>query len=117
MAAGQMESEAARQFADASADLEQAQAQGVELEVGGRTEALDQPVAKGMQQPVGSGMQQQPELVGPEAVVVQVIGLQRILEILDPVLGLTAIDVPVVDGQWIIGTSGDHEAVLGPLAN
>jgi hypothetical protein len=31
-------------------------------------------------------MQQQAEGVGPEAVVVQMIGLQRVLEILDPVL-------------------------------
>ena len=65
MVAGEVEAEAAGQLADAAIDLEQAQ--GVELDLGGLTEALDQPAAEGVQQPVGGGMQQQTELVGPEA--------------------------------------------------
>ena len=100
-------------LAHPAGDLEEPQAEGVELEacrVGGH-----QPAAEGVQQPEGRGVQQQAEGVGPEAVVAEAVRLERVLEVLDPVLGLPAVDVPVVDGQRLLGAGGDYEAGVGAL--
>jgi len=67
VAAGEVEADARGQFTDTPADLEQAQAQRVELER--RVALAAEPAAQRVKEPVGGGMQEQAELVGPEAVV------------------------------------------------
>ena len=69
MAAGEVEAHAGGQFADTTADLEQAQAQRVEVER--RVALAAEPPPQGVEEPVGGGMQDEAELVGPEAVVAQ----------------------------------------------
>ena len=64
----------------------------------------------GVEQPVGGGMQQQAEGVGPEAVVAEAVGRKRVLEVFDPVLGIAAIDVVVVEGEGRVVPGGHDEA-------
>ena len=61
------------------------------------TWAAHQPAADRVEQRVGRGMQQQPDLVGPEAMTGQPVGKAGPFQVLDPVLGLAAIDIPVVE--------------------
>ena len=75
-------------LADPAADLDEAQAEGVELHA--RGSGLQQEPAQGVEQPVGGGMQQQAELVGPEAMAAEAIGEAGVLEVLDPQLRLAA---------------------------
>ena len=62
-------------------------------------------------------MKQEPELVGPEAMVAEAIGAAGDFEILDPAFGFTTIDVPVVERLGRIGPACDDKAGIGPLAN
>src|SRR5215212_1543991 len=94
VAGGQMEANPIGELPDPAADLEQPQAQGIHLSAGGISPG--EPAAQGVQQPVGGGMQEQAELVRPEAVVGQAVGGQGVLEVLDEVLRLAAVDVGIV---------------------
>jgi hypothetical protein len=60
-------------------------------------------------------MEQQAELVRPEAVTTEPIGKAGALEVIDPLLGRTALHVPVVEGQRRRGARGDDEAHIRPL--
>ena len=59
-------------LADPAADLDEAEAEGVELEACGL--GCEEPAAELVEQPVGGGVQQQAEGVGPEAMVAEAIG-------------------------------------------
>jgi hypothetical protein len=72
MARGQPKPDAVPELPDPAADLEQVQSQGVQLRRWGGQR--HQPAAQRVQQPVGGGMQHQPKLVGPEAMIAEVIG-------------------------------------------
>ena len=63
------------------------------------SEDAGQPGAQRVKERIGRGMQEQVEGVGPEAMVTEAVGLQGVLEVLDEVLGLPAVDMEVVDGQ------------------
>ena len=82
MTAGQVQREAVEAAADPSADLEQPQAQGVELEV--RMATVRQPAAQGIEQPIGRRMQDQPEVVGAEATIAQPVGVAGAFEVFYP---------------------------------
>jgi hypothetical protein len=113
VAGGEVEADAGRELADAAGDLDQAQAQGVELNVGGR--GAGEPAAEGVQEPEGGGVQDDAEGVGPEAAVAEAVGGERVLPVLYPVLGRAAGDVPVVERRRRVGTGGDDEAGVGAL--
>jgi hypothetical protein len=66
--------------------------------------------SQGVKQPVSRRVQQQAKLVGQEAAAAQAVGLERQLEILDPVLALAPSYVPVVESLWLIGAACDHKA-------
>ena len=99
-------------FADLAADLYDAEAEGVELETGGR--GCEQPAAELIEQPGGGGVQEQTGGVGPETVIAEAVGCTRVLEGLDSVLHLAPVDVVVVEGPRIVGPGGHDEAVFGP---
>jgi hypothetical protein len=65
MAGGEVQGEGGGALAEDGADLEECEAEGVELERG--LSLLEQPGAEGVEQIVGGGMQEEAELVGPEA--------------------------------------------------
>ena len=79
----EMESDDGGEFADPATDLDEAQAEGVEMDA--HHPGMHQPAAQRIQQPVDGGMQQQPELVGRKGMTTQAIGEAVVLEILDPV--------------------------------
>ena len=110
--ARQMQPEAGGLLAHPAADLEQPQAQGSESERSGA--ALAQPAAEGIEQPVGGGMQQA-ELVGPEAVATELVGEAGALDVVDPLLGRAALDIPIVERQRRIRAGRDDKADVGPL--
>jgi hypothetical protein len=113
MTAGEVQADAGEEFTDAPADLEEAQAQGVELE---RWVALGaEPAAEGVEEPVGSGVQEPAELVGPEAMVTQAVGDAGALVVFDPALHLATIDVPIIERLGWVGPGGDDKAGVGPL--
>lgn len=60
-------------------------------------------------------MQQQPELVGDKAGAAQSVDFEVELEAFNPVLALSAPDVPFVEFFGIIGSRGNHEADVGSL--
>src|SRR5579859_5184488 len=97
MTAGEMQADAGEEFTHPATDLEQAQAQGVELER--RIALRGEPAAQRIEQPVGGGMEQQPELVGPEAAITEAIGDAGALEVFDPQFGCAAINIPIVEGR------------------
>ena len=72
-----MERDRAEVLPDPAANLEEAEAQGAELEVGHAEPS--QPAADGVEQPVGGAVQQQAKLVGPERVAAQAIGEAALL--------------------------------------
>ena len=88
-----MEADARGKLAHPRADLEQAQAQGIELQR--RVTLAAQPAAQRVEQPIGGGMQQQAELISPETAVAQAIRDAGALEILDPEFRFAAIDIEV----------------------
>ena len=103
MAGGQPQADAVASLPDAAADLEQPQAEGVQLH------PLDpprpQPTPQRIEQPVGRRVQQQPELVGAEAMVTEAISKAGDFQILDGVLAIAAGNVPGVErlgrgGGW-----------------
>jgi len=85
VAGGEGEADGVGEFADASADLEEAEPEGVEL-VGGSL-GRGKPATEGVEEPEGSSVQQQSEGVGPEAMVREAVAGQGVLEVLDAVLG------------------------------
>ncbi len=113
MTGGQPEANAVAPFPHPAADLDQPQAHVFQRhpgDPGGTGPATD-----GVEQPVGGGVQQQPKLVGPETVATEAIGETAMLEVLDPVFALAAIDVPVVHLRGRVGAGGDDEAGIGFL--
>src|SRR5215212_4133850 len=110
---GEGEADAGEELADASADLEQTETQRVELHAGDAEPG--EPASEGIEQPVGGGVQEQAELVGPEAMATQAVGEAGELEVADPLLGLAAVDVVIVDGERVVGAGGDDEAGVGAL--
>src|ERR671934_417610 len=88
VAARQMERDRTEVLRDPTANLEEVEAQGAELEVGHAEPS--QPAADGIQQPVGGAVQQEAELVGPERVAAQAIGEAALLEIFDAEFGAVA---------------------------
>lgn len=62
MRAGEVQVDHAQTHAEPTTDLEEAQAQGSELEVGHL--APRQPAAQGIEEPVGGAVQQQADLIG-----------------------------------------------------
>ncbi len=83
------------ELAGAPADLDQAQAQRVQLQP--LTPRAHQPAAQGVQQAGGCPVQQPPHLIGQKAVTREAVGEAGRLQILDPVLGLAAIGVPGIE--------------------
>ena len=81
-------------FAYPAADLDDAEAEGVELEGGNL--GLEQPASELIEEPVGGRVEQKAESVGPEAMIAEAVSVEGVLEVLDPVLRLAAVDVPVV---------------------
>src|SRR5919204_2791977 len=104
VAAGQVEAHVQGELADTAADLEQAQPEGVELQVGVATRA--EPAAQGVEQPVDGGVQDQPKLVGPEAVVAQTVGVAGALQVFNPEFGLASVNVPIVEGFGVVRAGG-----------
>jgi hypothetical protein len=100
-------------FAHPAADLDQAQAQRIELQ--GSDLGDGQTAAQVVQQPVRRGGEQEPEGVRPEPMVAQPVGMQSVLEVFDPVLRLAPVDVPVVQRQRGVGPGRDHKARVRPL--
>ena len=113
MTAGQVDGHPADSFAHPAADLDQTQAQRGELEAG--EPHLPQPASQGIQQPVRGGMQEQAKLVGPETMATEPVGKAAMLEVLDPLFGGAALDIPVVESQRGVRTGRDHEAGIGTL--
>src|SRR5581483_4712857 len=93
VAGGELEADDRPELADAASDLEQAEAQGVELHTG--RARRDEPATERVQQPVGRGVEEQAELVGEEAVAAHAVREAGILEVLDPQLRLPAVHIPV----------------------
>jgi hypothetical protein len=96
---------------DAGGDLDEAQAQGVELGAPpGR--AAGQRGAQGPQKPVGAGVQEQAELVGGGAGAGSSVGSEVGLPRLDVVLGLAprAVELFVDRLTGPLGQAGDDEA-------
>src|SRR6266849_224827 len=63
-----------------------------------------------------AGVHEQAERVGPEAVIAQPIRLDRILEVLYPVLRLAAVHVPVVNTQGVLGPGRDDKPRIRAFA-
>jgi len=86
MTAGEVEHERERLLAnllaDPAADLDEAQAQGFELQA--RHPRLVQEPTQRVEQSVCGGVEQQAELVGPEAMAAEAIGETGVCEVLDP---------------------------------
>lgn len=59
-------------------------------------------------------MQQEPELIGEEAMAAEAVGFEVELEILDPVLALSAPGVELVEILRLVGPRGNDEAGIGP---
>ena len=71
-------------FADPAADLDDAEAQGVELEAWGP--GREEPASELIEQPEGRGMEEESERVGPETMVAEASSGEGILEVFDPIL-------------------------------
>jgi len=96
-------------LADQPTDLDEPEAEGVELHTGNAE--LDQPVPECVQEPVGRGVQQEPELIGPEGMIAQPVGKAGIFEVFDPEFGsTTALDLEVIEGSGVVVAGGDHKA-------
>src|SRR4051794_6984958 len=93
---------------DPSADFDDAQAEGVELEAGGL--GREQPASELIEQPVGCGVEQEAEGVGPEPMIAESVGSEGVLEVFDPVLRLAPVNVPVVEREGFVGAGGHDEA-------
>jgi hypothetical protein len=113
MTAGEVKTECAWKLAQACADLDEAESEGVELYPRRIADGLDEPPAERIQQPVGGCMQQQTEGICPEAVIAQAVRFDGVLQVLEPVLGFTSVDVPVIDCQRVL-LAGSNDK-LGPL--
>src|SRR5919197_4064142 len=96
MAAGQVEADGGAPCTDAATDLEQAQAEGIELHR--RMASGGEPAAQRVEEPVDGCMQDEAELIGPEAMSTQAVGEAGPLDILDPEFGGAARDVEGVEG-------------------
>jgi hypothetical protein len=106
--------QALRRLAHPAADLDETEAQGVQLEAGDA--GLHEVAAQRVEQPVGGGMQQEAELIGPEAVAAEAIGEAGVLEVFDPQLRFAPTHVPVVEGERReIGPAGHHKAQIAPF--
>lgn len=114
---GQMKPDHGLHLDDAGGQLDQPQAQGVELG-GSPRGALGHQAAQGPQQPVGSGMEKQAELVGGGRVAGGTVGGQVGLPGLDVVLGLsaTAVDV-LIERAAATGEVGDDETGVGAVGS
>ena len=103
-------------FDDASGDLDEAQAQGVELRDAPHR-ALRHRYAKPPHQPVGAGVEEETELVGCRLCAGRAVRRQMRLPGLDMVFGLaaSAIDVFVKPARVAMREIGDDEAGVGPF--
>jgi hypothetical protein len=103
------------QFGDPGGNLDQGEAQGVEL--GGAPErGLGRQAAERVQEPVGGGVDQQPELVGGGPGAGGAVGGEVQLVRLDQVLRLPALAVDrLVKPARRAGDIGDDEAGIGAL--
>src|SRR5579884_3663952 len=104
MARGEVNPDAVGPLADAAAELEQVQPQGVELVGGGGR--VGEPATQGVEQPIGGGMEQEAEGVRPEAMVAEPVCLERVLQVLDPVLRGSSRHVPIVQGAGCEAAGG-----------
>src|SRR5919202_2399255 len=111
MAAGQVEADVGGPFTDAAPDLDQAQAEGIELHM--RMATGGEPAAQRVEEPVDGCMQDEAELIGPEAMIAQAVGEAGPLDILDPQFGGAARAVEGVEGLWLIAARGDDKAGVG----
>ena len=112
----QMQADLALQHLDADSQLDQTQAQRVELRhPPGRP--FRHGGAQRPHQPVGAGMQEQPHLIGGRAAAGRAVGGEVGLERLDVVLGLSAgaVDVLVDGAARDTGEAGDDEACIDTL--
>jgi hypothetical protein len=101
-------------FDDASGDLDEAQAQGVELsDAPHRT--LWHRDAKSPHQPIGAGVEEQPELIGGRFCAGRSVRRQMGLPGFDVVFGLAApaIDVFIERAGIALPQIGDDEAGVG----
>jgi hypothetical protein len=115
MTAGQVEVEgecpSVPAGADPAANLDEAQAQRVEVQPGGA--CRQQRPSQGIEQPVGRRMEEQAKLLGPEAVAAETIGKAGAFEVADPLFGQATVDLPVVEGKRLqIRAVGNHEAQM-----
>ena len=111
-----MDGDPGLQLDDAGGDLEQAEAQGVELGMApGRSRR--QCGAQGPHQPVGAGVQEEPELIGGGAGARSPIGRQVALSRFDVVLGLAAGAVELFVDRLATATGevGDDETSVAAL--
>jgi len=115
---GQLQGDASDALSDQSGDLEQEQAESVELPPaeGGRAPHDDAP--KRIEQSVGDRMQKQSEGVGDVGGARQPIASERSLEVLDRVFRLSARSVQlfVDDARLALVHGGDDEARVGLVA-
>ena len=103
-----MDPDAATGLPDAGPDLQELEAEGVDL---GRGQLCAfQVVAQQPEQAVGRGVEQQPELVGQEAVAAQAVGPEIQLQLLDAVFHIAPEHVEVVvDKSGIAAQVGDYK--------
>src|SRR5215207_6195872 len=107
MTGRQAQADAIAPLGYAATDLEQTEPQRVQLHP---LDLAPEPAAQSIEQPIGGRMQQEPELVGPEAVVAETVGEAGALQVLDGVLAVAAGDVPGVEDLGRVGAGGDDEA-------
>ena len=80
---------------DPAADLEQGESEGLHAHQGDAS--FEEPAADRVEQPVAGGREEQAELVRPEAMVGESVGEAGGFQLVDPLFGLSPIDVPVVE--------------------
>ncbi|HEV2387990.1 MAG TPA: hypothetical protein VGS20_12130 [Candidatus Acidoferrales bacterium] len=95
---------------DASADLEQASAQRLDLRRSRRAGLRELEQAEQVDQVVGEAVQERPEGVGQETVTAQPVGAEAVLQLLGAVLAFAAVIVNSEDLGGAAGTVRNREA-------
>jgi len=112
IARGQVDPDAAAGLPEAGPDLQELQAQGVDL--GGSQFGALKVAPQHPKQAVGRGVQQQPELIGQEPVAAQAIGLELQLQLFDAVFHVAPEHVEIVINKpGVAHQVGDYEALIG----
>ena len=108
----QRDLDAGDEFSNPGGDLDEGEAQSVELGVAPKR-GLRRQAAQGVQEPVGGGMDQEPELIGGRLGARRSVGGEVQLVRLDRILGLAATAVEdLVEPARGAGEVGDDEAAV-----